>query len=200
MALIPARYIGAFPVRISPDQGKVLNLKGERMRGKLIGYGDVILLPDTEVLGQTYWHDPHHHLKSQFIGPGAVVKGEHAGFTRGQLLALGYDFHSGRADFEPYVPDDPDVPVGADVAPTDGAAGAAAAPAPPKRRRLSKAALDAERRLNLAALPDAVPAPLDDDDADEADDPDADDPDADGAPSDSPPLLAPVAGDAAEQE
>lgn len=98
--LVAARYIGDYPVLLSRQHGPIHNDAGERIDGTLIGKGDIVLLPAAEVLGQTYWHDPRHHLPSLYIGVGAVVRPEHAGMKRAELQAIGYDFHEGRSDFE----------------------------------------------------------------------------------------------------
>ena len=121
--LVAARYIGDYPVVLSRQHGPVYApdtvdadgtiVPGARIDGTLIGKGDLVMLPAAEVLGQTYWHDPHQQAPSLYIGVGAVVRPEHAGMTRAALHAIGYDFHEGRSDFEavsqvPVAPPSPD--------------------------------------------------------------------------------------------
>jgi hypothetical protein len=98
--LVAARYIGDYPVVLSRQHGPIHDDQGARIDGMVIGKGDVVLMPAAEVLGQTYWHDPHHQAPSLYIGVGAVVRPEHAGLNRAELQAIGYDFHEGRSDFE----------------------------------------------------------------------------------------------------
>ena len=111
--LVAARYIGDYPVVLSRQHGPVYApdtvdadgkiVPGQRIDGTLIGKGDLVMLPAAEVLGQTYWHDPQRQQPSLSIGVGAVVRPEHAGLSRAQLMAIGYDFHEGRRDFEAVV-------------------------------------------------------------------------------------------------
>jgi len=111
--LVAARYIGDYPVVLSRQHGPVYApdtvdadgkiVPGQRIDGTLIGKGDQVMMPAAEVLGQTYWHDPHQQAPSLYIGVGAVVKPEHAGLRRAELHAIGYDFHEGRSDFEAVV-------------------------------------------------------------------------------------------------
>jgi hypothetical protein len=101
--LVAARYKGDYPVVLSRQHGPIRDDQGQRIDGMVIGKGDVVMLPAAEVLGQTYWHDPHHQAPSLYIGVGAVVRPEHAGLSRAELQAIGYDFHEGRSDFEAVV-------------------------------------------------------------------------------------------------
>ncbi|HUY79738.1 MAG TPA: hypothetical protein VMV29_23400 [Ktedonobacterales bacterium] len=111
--LVAARYIGDYPVVLSRQHGPVYApdtvdadgtiVPGVRIDGTLIGKGDQVMMPAAEVLGQTYWHDPQRQQPSLSIGVGAVVRPEHAGLSRAQLMAIGYDFHEGRRDFEAVV-------------------------------------------------------------------------------------------------
>lgn len=118
--LIPARYIGDYPVHLSSEHGKRHGARlaeghttyDHRIDGKVISKGDIVLMPAEDVLGQTFWHDPAHNQPSLRIGVGHVIMPQHAvnpvanaPYSREELQALGYEFHMGRPDFEPVVPD-----------------------------------------------------------------------------------------------
>lgn len=99
---INARYIGERPMVLRAVDGPHLNAKGERLTSRLISRGDTLKVHPVQVLGQTYLHDPKGNLPSQWIGVGRVTLPEHAGLPDAVLDVLGYEFHEGRPDFEPY--------------------------------------------------------------------------------------------------
>ena len=183
--LVAARYIGDYPVVLSRQHGPVYApdtvdadgtiVPGARIDGTLIGKGDQVMMPAAEVLGQTYWHDPHQQTPSLYIGVGAVVKPEHAGLRRAELHAIGYDFHEGRSDFEAVVA----APAAPQAVPQ-----AAPTPAQPVGDSVTLANED------VIIIPDEVP------DAPANDEPAADE--APDEPAAEPPVTADPASDAAD--
>ncbi len=100
---IPARYLGPHPVRVS-KQSDVRDASGTPRAGTLVAVGEVLLLPAAEVLGQTFLFDPTGQGPGLALGPGRVVLPEHAHLSDAELLARGYEFHTGRTDFAPVDP------------------------------------------------------------------------------------------------
>ncbi|MBF6588934.1 MAG: hypothetical protein IVW57_00200 [Ktedonobacterales bacterium] len=109
--VVPARYVGPHPVRISRQHGAVRSHEGKNVAGHTLRPGDIVMLPETEVRGHTYLFDPRGQRDPEYLGAGHVVKPEHAGLSRDELVAMGYEFQEGRSDFEPY---DPHAPVAAE--------------------------------------------------------------------------------------
>ncbi len=96
---VPCLYIGEHPIRLSPMGQPYYNAQGKVLHSLDLVSGDTLLLPEVEVAGMTFWHDPRGVLDSELIGVGKVVKAEHLGLEQEVLQALGYEFHEGRADF-----------------------------------------------------------------------------------------------------
>jgi hypothetical protein len=106
--LVPARYIASHRVflerpkpLLNADGSPMLDAQGKPMRTRTLSPGDIVPMPESDVYGQTYWHDPQRLVPSQFLGFGHVVKSVHATLSRVELALLGYEFHLGRADFQP---------------------------------------------------------------------------------------------------
>ncbi len=86
-----------------------------RWKGGYAGYvqgdvpiadGDLYLIYPAEAYGSTTYTDPVTH-QVQLIGPGHVVKPEHAGIPKPQLQEMGYRFDEPSRNWEvldPYVP------------------------------------------------------------------------------------------------
>lgn len=86
-----------------------------RWKGGYAGYvqgnvpisdGDIYLIYPAEAWGSTTYTDPETK-QVQLIGPGHVVKPEHAGFSKEQLKEMGYRFDDPSTNWEvldPYVP------------------------------------------------------------------------------------------------
>lgn len=98
---IPAEYIGAYPVQFPAPLGPYFNANGERLTDLVISKGDTIMMPEVEILGQTFFRTRSENEPDLHLGAGKVVKVEHAHLSHEELLALGYEFHAGRPDFRP---------------------------------------------------------------------------------------------------
>jgi len=96
---VPCVYIGNHPIRLSPDGRPYFDAQGLPLKSLDLAAGDTLMLPEVEVSGMTFWHDRSGALPSEFIGVGRCVKADHVDKTFEELLALGYEFHDGRADF-----------------------------------------------------------------------------------------------------
>ena len=96
---IPCIYIGGHPIRLAPDGRPYFDAQGKELVQMDIVPGDTLMMPETEVAGMTYWHDPRGVAASEFIGAGRRVKTEHADKSFEELQAIGYEFHDGRTDF-----------------------------------------------------------------------------------------------------
>lgn len=105
MPKIPARYIGKHTVVLRPLDGPFLNGAGEKLTSLILYPGDTLLMPETEILGQTFLVDLRRDgAPARHLGAGRVVLPEHDGLSDDALYALGYEFQEGRADFEPCDP------------------------------------------------------------------------------------------------
>ena len=98
---VAARYIGPAGLRLSNALGPYLDAHGQRRTNLYLTPGDTLMLPDVEVLGQTYLFDPKSINDPLWLGVGRVVLPEHATLSERELAVLGYEFHAGRSDFEP---------------------------------------------------------------------------------------------------
>jgi hypothetical protein len=96
---LPARYIGTSKMRLSRGTGPYYNLDGTRRTTLDLFTGDEMLMPERELLGQTYLHDPRGELQSYHLGSGHVVLPGHEEHEPVELSALGYEFHQPRPDF-----------------------------------------------------------------------------------------------------
>jgi hypothetical protein len=105
--LVPARYVGTNKIQRSKMQGPGIDGNGNRRSTLAIEYGDVLMMPEREILGQTYLFDPQGNNPPQDLGAGRRVKPEHVGKSDEELAALGYEFHAGRSDFQLVVPETP---------------------------------------------------------------------------------------------
>lgn len=97
---IPAQYIGTTMLLLMPGQGTGFNADGTRRTTRTISQGDILLMPEREILGFTLLYRGEQPLD---MGTGKVVKAEHAGLSEQELTQLGYQFHQGRTDFVPYI-------------------------------------------------------------------------------------------------
>jgi hypothetical protein len=100
MAKIPARYIGQHEVVLSKQGGPYFDGSGARLTDFVLRPGSTLLMNEEEVLGSTFLLDPRHLAPAENLGPGRVVKPEHKGLSDAELAELGYQFHTGRSDFE----------------------------------------------------------------------------------------------------
>ena len=98
---IPARYIGPVGKRLSKALGPYFDASGTRRTKHFLNPGDTLMLPDVEVLGQTYLFDPKGEKAPLWLGVGRVVLPQHQQTSERDLAILGYEFHAGRSDFEP---------------------------------------------------------------------------------------------------
>lgn len=98
--LVPARYIGANRIHRSKLQGPGYDGNGQRRRTLAIEAGDVLMMPEREILGQTLLFDPHNVHAPLDLGAGKRIKPEHVGLSDEELEMRGYQFHGGRSDFE----------------------------------------------------------------------------------------------------
>jgi hypothetical protein len=103
--LVPARYIGTNRVHRNVLQGPGYDGLGQRRTTLTIEQGDVLMMPEREILGQTYLFDPRNVDPPLDLGAGKRVKPEHATLEAEELEILGYQFHEGRPDFELVVPE-----------------------------------------------------------------------------------------------
>lgn len=103
MTMVPARYVGEFAVRLSKVSGPRLDGDGNVRKTDLIEPGDTLLVPDVEVLGQTFFFD-RRTQETEFLGAGRVLKPGDEALSYASLVGKGYEFHEGRADFEPIGP------------------------------------------------------------------------------------------------
>ena len=97
--MVPARYIGSNKIHRHRLQGPGYNADGTRRESPEVQYGDVLLMPAREILGQTLLFDPRGVNGPLDLGPGRRVMPEHAELSDDELALLGYEFHGGRSDF-----------------------------------------------------------------------------------------------------
>lgn len=108
---IPARYIGEHEVLLPYERGPYFDGNGHPLQPsimnastgeKVLGlhYGDTIMMPDVEVLGQTYLINQQTG-KALHLGAGRKILKEHQGKSLEELVAMGYEFQEGRKDFAP---------------------------------------------------------------------------------------------------
>lgn len=94
---IPAQYIGSTMLILMPGQGTGFNADGTRRDTRTISQGDILLMPEKEILGYTLLYEGDQWYD---MGVGKCVKPEHAGLAQEELVQLGYEFHQGRTDFQ----------------------------------------------------------------------------------------------------
>lgn len=97
---VAARYIGEHAVMLSPLGGPYVDETGVQKSDLMLSPGDILMMPDHEVLGQTWLFDPRAERDPVYLGTGRKVLPEHEGKTDAELRVLGYQFHMGRPDFE----------------------------------------------------------------------------------------------------
>ena len=100
---IPARYIGMYAVALKDPKG-VLDGDGNPIKTALLHAGDIIMMNEEEILGQTYFRPPYADGPLKSLGAGRVILPEHADLDAAGLERAGYQYHEGRSDFEPVVP------------------------------------------------------------------------------------------------
>ena len=100
--LVPARYQGNHAINLVASLGPFFNADGSRRQSLTVEYGDIILMPEREILGQTYFRytDTEGQVQLQDLGAGKRVKPEHADVSDEELSRLNYEFHLGRQDFQ----------------------------------------------------------------------------------------------------
>lgn len=101
MKKVAARYIGEYPVVLKEGQGRLMDGYNKPLTSNLLNPGDTLMLPDTELLGQTYKRRMKGDAQPEFLGAGRIILPEHAGCGEEELALLGYEFHEGRSDFTP---------------------------------------------------------------------------------------------------
>ncbi len=96
----PARYIGDNIIDLTMTGRKEwFNIDGSKRTVMSVSHGDTLMMPAHEILGQTFIN-----LKGGrqlYLGPGRLVRKEDDGKAEEELKAIGYEWHDGRADFEP---------------------------------------------------------------------------------------------------
>lgn len=102
MAKIACTYVGEQQVMLFPQGGPYFDKDGQVITNSVISKGQTLMLEDTEVLGYTILQDPRNIEDPIFLGVGRVILPQDEGKSAEELFAMGYQFHVGRADFEPY--------------------------------------------------------------------------------------------------
>ncbi len=98
---IAARYIGGHTVSLPGSLGPYFDASGKPITTYRLNYGDTLMMPAHEVLGQTFLRQ---HDQVLDLGAGHVVLPQDQNKSPEELVAIGYEFHRGRLDFEPYTP------------------------------------------------------------------------------------------------
>jgi len=96
--LVPARYVGDNLLQLQP--GRYYNADGTRRDGNIVSHGDILMMPEQEIIGQTILFDPKAVRDPLYLGTGHRVLPEHQGLDGRTLSLLGYEHHEGRSDFE----------------------------------------------------------------------------------------------------
>ena len=102
--LVPARYVGDNLLQLHP--GRYYNPDGSIRTSNIVSHGDILMMPEQEIIGQTILFDPKAVRDPLYLGTGHRVLPEHQGLDGRTLALLGYEFHEGRSDFE-LVKDEP---------------------------------------------------------------------------------------------
>ena len=98
---IPARYIGGHQLVLAGYQGPHYDGNGNRLTSLVISPGDTLMMEQHEIRGMSYKFDPRGIDDPLLLGYGShIVLPEHEGLPDEMLEALGYSFHTGRADWE----------------------------------------------------------------------------------------------------
>ena len=109
MPHVPARYLG-YPVVLKEGQGRLYDGDGKPLASNLLVAGMTLLIPDTELYGMTYKRSTRQGDDRTYLGPGRIIAPEDEQRSDEELAMLGYEFHEGRSDFEPYTPADGNQP------------------------------------------------------------------------------------------
>lgn len=81
---------------------------GKPLTTNLLNPGDTLMIPDTELLGQTYKRRSKGDDRVDYLGAGRIVLPEHIHLSDEELIGVhGYQFHEGRSDFIPLSLDAP---------------------------------------------------------------------------------------------
>lgn len=96
--LVPARYVGDNLLQLQP--GRYYNADGTLRTSNIVSKGDVLMMPEQEIIGQTILFDPRGYNNPLYLGAGHRVLPEHQGLDQRSLALLGYEHHLGRSDFE----------------------------------------------------------------------------------------------------
>src|SRR5437764_11588552 len=100
MGQIPARYIGHSDITLSKLGEPYYDADGQRLTDFVIHPGETLMMNDEEILGFTMLLDPRHELPAQKLGVGRVILDQDKGLSTQDLQLKGYQFHTGRSDFE----------------------------------------------------------------------------------------------------
>lgn len=106
---VSARYIGENQIILKSGQGTGRNADGSPRDTRMISKGDVILMPEREIVGYTLLFDTQGDKPPRDLGPGRRILPEHLKFkdNERELSVRGYEFHGGRPDFELVVEEPP---------------------------------------------------------------------------------------------
>lgn len=113
MPKIPARYISEREVILPAERGPYFDGYGQPLKPLLqdsvfkqpvygLRYGDTLMMPDTEILGQTFFVNPETGM-TLHLGAGRRILKEHQGLSLDELVNMKpahYEFMDGRSDFE----------------------------------------------------------------------------------------------------
>jgi hypothetical protein len=95
----PARYIGNHVIDLGQTgRREWFNIDGSRRTNMMLQFGDTVMMPAHEVLGQTFLNlknGPHLYL-----GAGKKVRKEDGEKSEEELKAMGYQWDMPRRDFE----------------------------------------------------------------------------------------------------
>lgn len=95
---VPARYTGYGIIDLTTTGRKEwFNIDGSKRTDMSVSHGDTLMMPDYEVLGQTFLNLKGG--KQLYLGAGKLVRKEDEGKSEEELKAIGYEFHEGRSDF-----------------------------------------------------------------------------------------------------
>ncbi len=120
--MIPARYMGDHEIILPAERGPYFDGNGQPLQPTIksaisgqfaygLRPGDTLMMPEEEVLGVTYLHDVHQQNPSIKVGAGKCVLKEHEGLSMDELRSLGYEFMTGRSDFQVLPAEVPATPV-----------------------------------------------------------------------------------------
>ena len=98
---IAARYIGDHPLTLPKEFAPYRDGDGKALSTLSLYPGDTLMMPETEVLGQTFLEDPRAERDTLWLGPGRVILPADQDKSPEELGQIGYSFHEGRPDFEP---------------------------------------------------------------------------------------------------